>query len=74
MVDSNNDYIKAYEIQPLICSIQAVTSITFTPNTYTFWILYEQVHIQPDVTEFTACSAANLPEGLSIDYTTCVIS
>ena len=74
MVSSNANYICAYEIQPLICSIPSISSITFTPNSYTFWKLYEQVHIQPDISGFTACSAGNLPEGLSIDYTTCVIS
>ena len=74
MVSSNNDSIRGFEIQPLICSIPSISSITFTPNSYTFWKSYEQVHIQPDISGFTACSAGNLPEGLSIDYTTCVIS
>ena len=63
-----------YEMQPLICSTSIPTSITFTPNTYTFYAVYEEVSIKPDINEFVNCTAQNLPEGLSIDSTTCVIS
>ena len=69
---TGNLYI--YELQPVICSTSAPSVITFTPNTYTFWAKYESVYIRPDVTEFTSCTAQNLPPGLSIDSTTCVIS
>lgn len=66
--------IYVYELQPLTCTTAVPTSITFTPNTYTVWAKYEEVYVQPDISEFTDCTAQNLPEGLSIDSTTCVIS
>ena len=71
---SGANYVYTYEFQPLICSTSIPTSITFTPNSYTFLAKYEMVYVQPDITEFTSCSAQNLPEGLSIDSVTCVIS
>ena len=67
-------YIYAYEMQPMICTTAIPTSITFTPNTYTFWAKYEEVYIRPDITEFTSCTAQSLPEGLTIDANTCVIT
>ena len=69
-----SSYAYVYELQPLICTTAIPTSITFTPNTYTFWAKYEEVYVRPDITEFTSCSAQNLPAGLTIDATTCVIS
>ena len=75
IVDSTSTpYVEVFEFQPLICTTATPTSITFTPNTYTFWAKYESVYIRPDITEFTSCTAQNLPPGLSIDSTTCVIS
>ena len=71
---SSTTYVYIYEMQPLICSLAVPTSITFTPNSYTFYVHYEEVSIKPDVNEFTSCTAQNLPDGLSIDSTTCVIS
>ena len=71
---SGTNYVYAYEVQPLICSTSIPTSITFTPDSYTFLARFEMVYIQPDISEFTSCSAQNLPEGLSIDSVTCVIS
>ena len=67
-------YIYAYEMQPLTCTTALPTSITFTPNTYTFWAKYEEVYVKPDINEFTSCTAQNLPEGLTIDATTCEIT
>ena len=63
-----------YEFQPLICSISIPTSIPFTPNAYTFLAKYEEVIIRPDLYGFTSCTAQNLPDGLAIDATTCLIS
>ena len=75
IVDSvSTAYVEVFEMQPLICTTAAPTSITFTPNSYTFWARYERVYVKPDISEFTQCSAQNLPAGLSIDATTCVIS
>ena len=74
IVDSSTSSVRIYEMQPLICSVAIPTSITFTPNTYTFYAVYEEVDIRPDINEFTSCTAQNLPAGLSIDSTTCVIS
>ena len=71
---SSTTYVYIYEMQPLICSTAIPTSITFTPNTYTYYAVYEEVSIKPDISEFTSCTAQNLPAGLSIDSTTCVIS
>ena len=71
------DYFQAvylYEFQPLICTTALLTSITFTPSSYTFIAVYENVFVTPDNDEFTSCTAQNLPQGLSIDSTTCVIS
>ena len=58
----------------MICSVAIPTTITFTPNTYTYYAYYDEVSIKPDINEFTSCTAQNLPAGLSIDSTTCVIS
>ena len=66
--------LHAYEMQPLICSSSIPTSITYTPNTFTFWAVYEEVNIRPDVTEFTNCTSTALPQGLTLDATTCVVS
>ena len=74
IVSSGYSYVYTYEMQPLTCATAIPTSITFTPNTYTFWAKYEQVYIRPDINEFTSCTAQNLPEGLTIDATSCVIS
>ena len=71
---SGATYGYVYEMQPLTCTTAIPTSITFTPNTYTFWAKYEEVYVKPDITEFTSCTAQNLPEGLSIDATTCEIT
>ena len=71
---SSTTYSNVYEMQPLICGIPVPTTITFTPNTYTFWAKYEEVYIKPDISEFTSCTAQNLPEGLTIDAATCVIT
>ena len=74
IVASSYSYVYVYEMQPLTCTTSVPTSITFTPNTYTVWAKYEEVYVKPDISEFTSCTAQNLPEGLSIDSTTCVIS
>ena len=74
IVSSGYSYVYTYEMQPLICTTAIPTSISFTPNTYTFWANYEEVYVRPDINEFTSCSAQNLPAGLTIDATTCVIS
>ena len=74
LVSSSYSYMYVYEMQPLICATAIPTSITFTPNTYTYWARYEEVYIRPDITEFTSCTAQNLPAGLTIDSTTCIIS
>ena len=74
ITSSSTTTVRIYEMQPLICSAAVPTSITFTPNSYTFYVYYDEVSIRPDISEFTSCTAQNLPEGLSIDSTTCVIS
>ena len=74
IVSSSSSYVYAYEMQPLICSNVLPTTVAFSPNTYTYYAYYEEVYIRPEVTEFTSCTAQNLPEGLSIDSTTCVIT
>ena len=43
---SSTTYVYVYEMQPLICSLAVPTSITFTPNTYTFYAYYEEVSIK----------------------------
>ena len=70
----NSTYVMAYELHPMICHVSIPPSIAFTPNNYTIWAKYEEVHIQPDLDGFSSCSAENLPEGLTIDPSTCVIS
>ena len=61
------------EFQPLICSSSVPSSISFTPNSYKFLARYQEVHVRPDITQFTSCTAHNLPEGLTMDFTTCEI-
>ena len=73
-LDSTTGNLYMYELQPLTCATAIPSTITFTPNTYTFWAKYEQVYVKPDISEFTSCTAQNLPEGLTIDSTTCVVS
>ena len=74
IVGSRSSDIAAYEMQPLICSASKPISITFTPNAYTFWASHERVNIRPDSSGFTSCTAQSLPKGLTIDYSSCVIS
>ena len=74
VASTSTSYVEVFEFQPLICTTATPTSITFTPNTYTFWAKYESVSVRPDISEFTQCTAQNLPAGLTIDSTTCVIS
>ena len=71
---SGTNLVEIHELQPVICTTSTPTSITFTPNTFTFWARYQQVYVRPDIHEFTQCTAQNLPAGLTIDATTCVIS
>ena len=71
---SGTNLVEIHELQPVICTTSSPTSITFTPNTFTFWARYQQVYVRPDIHEFTQCTAQNLPAGLTIDATTCVIS
>ena len=66
--------INIYEFQPLICATSTPTEIVYTPNTFTFWAVFEEIYIRPDVTEFTSCTSTALPEGLTLDPTTCAIS
>ena len=64
-----------YEIQPLICSSGIPTSITYDQSLYSFYSKYQQVVVSPIVDEFTNCTIApSLPEGLSIDSSTCIVS
>ena len=70
----NSPTMRVYEMQPLICAYSSPTSISFTPNSYTVWAKYEDIVIKPDINEFTSCSAENLPDGLTIDSDSCVIS
>ena len=73
-INSPTGNVYMYELQPLICATSIPSTIVFTPNTYTFWAKYEEVYVRPDINEFTSCTAQNLPQGLSIDPTTCVVS
>ena len=68
-------YARAYEVQPLVCSLSAPTGIEFESASYSFYVEYEDIVIRPKVVEFTNCSVTpSLPAGLSLNPATCIIS
>ncbi|KAM7454746.1 hypothetical protein BLSTO_04496 [Blastocystis sp. subtype 1] len=68
-------YGRAYEVQPLVCSFSAPSSIEFEQPAYSFFADYDEVTVRPKVIEFTNCTVMPaLPAGLTLDATTCVIS
>ena len=68
-------YGRAYEVQPLVCSFSAPSSIEFEQPAYSFFADYDEVTVRPKVIEFTNCTVTPaLPAGLTLDVTTCVIS
>ena len=73
-VSSGTSNLLAYEVQPLVCAASIPTEIVYTPNSFELWAVYEEVYIRPDITEFTNCTSSTLPEGLTLDSTTCVVS
>ena len=68
-------YGRAYEVQPLVCSLGALNGIEFEADSYSFFADYDQVSVRPKIIEFTNCSiTSTLPAGLTLDSTTCIIS
>ena len=71
----NTAGVYATEVQPMVCSVLAPSSIVFTPNTYSVYADYDELVIRPENREFTDCTVAPaLPAGLTFDAATCVIS
>ena len=67
--------LELYEVQPLVCAAGAPTSIEYSPVSYTYNALYDEVNIRPVLTEFTNCTIRPaLPAGLTLDSATCVVS
>ena len=67
--------LNAYEVQPVICSLQIPSTITFEDSPYSFYAVYHHVLIQPSISEFTNCVVTPaLPTGLTMDATTCTVT
>ena len=72
---SSTTYVYAYEVQPLTCHYKRPTGIEFAETSYSFYALYQDVNIVPTISEWTSCTISPaLPEGVSLDATTCSIS
>ena len=68
--------VNLYEVMPMICVAKNVpTSIEYEATSYTYYANLEEAKIIPKYAEITGCSVQpTLPEGMSIDAETCVIS
>lgn len=65
----------AYEMQLCVCAVESVSVIDFPSSSYSFLAKYEPVLIKPSLTEITNCEVTpSLPQGLSLDSTTCTIT
>ena len=66
--------LRVYEFQPMICSFAPATSMSFSPSSYTFYAVHENVLISPTGT-YSSCSVVPaLPSGVSLNADTCTLS
>ena len=66
--------LRVYEFQPMICSFAPATSMSFSPSSYTFYAVHENVLISP-VGTYSSCSVVPaLPSGVSLNADTCTLS
>ena len=67
--------LELYEFHPMTCNVQTPTAIQFSPTSYSFYAVYDQVHIAPVLKEITGCSITpSLPAGLALDALTCTVT
>ena len=68
--------VKLHEVMPMVCVVKNVpTSIEYESTSYTYFANLEEAKIIPKYAEITGCSVEpSLPEGISIDSITCIIS
>ncbi|KNB41579.1 hypothetical protein JH06_5160 [Blastocystis sp. subtype 4] len=72
---SQSGNIILYELQFLVCNRPLPTSIEYPETQYSFYRNREQVHIAPTDFGYYGCSISPaLPNGISIDPDTCIIS
>ena len=72
---TTGDAVDLFEVHPVTCSVQALTTIPFDPSLYSFYANYDEILIEPSLKEFSGCTVAPaLPEGLTINPSTCAVS
>ena len=72
---TTGDAVHLFEVHPVTCSVQALTTIPFDPSSYSFYANYDEILIEPSLKEFSGCTVAPaLPEGLTINPSTCAVS
>ena len=72
---TTGDAVDLFEVHPVTCSVQALTTIPFDPSSYSFYANYDEILIEPSLKEFSGCTVAPaLPEGLTINPSTCAVS
>ena len=72
---TTGDAVDLFEVHPVTCSVQALTTIPFDPSSYSFYANYDEILIEPSLKEFSGCTVAPaLPEGLTIIPSTCAVS
>ena len=74
--EETTDYsTRFYKIRGMVCNFKTAPSISYSEASYTFKSKYDTVLLGPSIYGVTNCQASpSLPEGLSIEPTTCVIS
>ena len=72
---SSSSTMYAYEIQPVTCSLGVPESIEFNPSSYSVYVRYQELSINPSISEITNCTIVPaLPSGLSFDSLSCAVS
>ena len=64
-----------YEMQPLVCNIGTLPSITYPSQTYQMYAKYNSINAVPTVYGMTNCqSSTPLPNGITLNPNTCAIT
>ena len=72
---SNAGSVYMYEIQPLVCNIGTLPSITYPSQTYQVYAKYNSITAVPTVYGMSNCqSSTPLPSGLTLNPNTCAIT
>ena len=74
--EETTDYsTRFYKIRGLVCNFKTAPIISYGESSYTFKSKYDSVLLGPSIYGLSNCQATpTLPEGLSIEPSTCVIS